>query len=303
MGEPAKQTGLAALIREPLLHYLLLGLIAFGLYSYLGEGNTVYEPPDRVIQVSAERVRSLGAVWEKKRNRPPTEAEFRGMIEAIVREEIFSREAIALKLDRDDTIVRRRLAQKLEYLIRDLAPPPEPTEAELREFIDSEGDRYHQPAKIAFTHVYFSADKRGDRIDADAEAALARLRAEPDLDPAEFGDVIMLEPDQRLERLPEIERRFGPDFAKAIEGCTPDKWEGPVLSAYGLHLVLVIERMAGGAPGLDDVREVVRRDLMVVRRDMARTAFYEALRKQYKIEVDEEAVKATVLETRENGPK
>jgi hypothetical protein len=295
MGETARGGGLSALVREPLLHYLLLGLLAYGLYSFLGEGGGAYEPPDRVLEFSAERIRALGDLWRKKWNRPPTEKELRGQIEALVREEILSREAIALSLDRDDSVVRRRLAQKLEYLIRDLAPPPAPTEAELLAFLDAEAERYRRPPRIAFTHVFFSPDRRGAKVYREAAAALARLKEDPDLDRSRLGDVILLEPDQPLERLTEIERRFGPDFAKGLDECPEGVWSGPVPSSYGLHLVRVTERKEGGPPALDEIRDEVRRDLMVRRSEEARRAFYENLRKLYRVDLDEEAIRANSL--------
>jgi peptidyl-prolyl cis-trans isomerase C len=298
MGETSNRSGFAALVREPLLLFLVLGGLLFGLVEWLSPGPSTYVAPDRLVKVSAERIQALRSVWEKRWQRPPTERELRGVVESVVREEILAREALALGLDRDDPVVRRRLAQKMGFLVRDLAPPREPTDDEMRGFLEEHAERYRVPAQLGFTQVFFSPDRRVDRAEADAKAALEKLAAEPDLDPETLGDSIMLGQVHQGVSERDVARQFGEAFAASLAKLPVGRWSGPVGSAYGLHVVRVHQREDGGAPDLDAVRDAVRRDLLAKRREETEQIFHEKLRSMYRVEIDEAALSAAVASPR-----
>jgi hypothetical protein len=163
------RNGFVAVAREPLLHFLLLGAaiyLVYGLASSAVDG----ESGSR-ITVSAAEIEWLESSWEKRWNRLPTAEERGGLIREYVRETVFYREALAMGLDRDDTIIRRRLAQKLEFLSEDLAASQAPTEEELLAYFASHADRYQSPALTTFTHVFVDPDLRGDQVFVDARSS------------------------------------------------------------------------------------------------------------------------------------
>lgn len=268
--------------REPLLHFLILGAGLFWLAGALGD------PADgragRIV-LSAGDVEQLGASFELTWQRPPSEAELAGLLEDRVREEIFYREALALGLDRDDTIVRRRMRQKMEFLSEDLAAA-EPSEAELEGWLASHREVFRIEPRATFRQVYLSRDRRGDGVRADATRLLDELRA-ADAGPAAPapGDPLPLPAEGEDLSASEVSRLFGAAFSARLFELAPGRWEGPVESAYGLHLVFVRERVEARDPALAEVRDAVAREWLAERRRQAREAFYRDLRSRYEVQI------------------
>lgn len=283
------------LIKDPLLHFLVLGALIFGIGEVLGPSGE--EGPTPTVEVGANQLERLAEVWQRQWHRPPTSAELGGLVEQYVRETIYYREALALGLDRDDTVVRRRMAQKLEFLSEDLAAVQEPNEAELQRFYDEHRKAYQEPSRVTFRHIYFSTDRRGDRAQADALETLTELRAAGEVPPerTEVGDPFMLPGQCAGLALPDVERQFGAGFAAALATLPIGEWQGPIPSAYGLHLVRLEEFSEARQPELGAVREAVARDFVERRQAEANQAFYRELRKRYRVIVDERALAAAVL--------
>jgi peptidyl-prolyl cis-trans isomerase C len=275
-------TPIARLLREPLLHFLLFGAALFLIYDVVGgeDGQR-----DRNIVVTAAEQERLAMGWARQWQRPPTADEFRGLIEGHLREEVLFREAVAMGLDEGDTIIRRRLAQKMEFLSEDLATAVEPTEEELRSFLEAEPERFRVPARSTFSHVYVSRDRRGDAAARDAEQILEALRN--GADPAMAGDTFMLQARYAARSEAEIAQLFGTAFAARVVQLEPGPWQGPVASGYGLHLVRVEERIAERMPDLSEVRAAVRNELLARRRRQANQALVAGLRERYEIVVEE----------------
>ena len=274
-------------LRAPLLHFLILGLLLFGLYSRYGEkGETV----TKEIVVSSQQVQLLSSLWEKQWRRPPTPQELDGLVQSFIREEVLYREALAMGLDKDDTVVRRRLAQKIEFLAQDLATQIEPSDQELRTFFEEHPEVFEEPALITFTHVYINIDRHGDRSFDVADEVLAKLRA--DGDPSQLGDSFMLQRDYLRKSPAEVARHFGSQFAAEVFELEKGEWQGPVQSGYGLHLVLVDSQEEPYLPSLEDVRTLVRDEFMSFRRREVDELFYNRLREGYEITIEEEPVPA-----------
>ena len=197
--------------------------------------------------VSAAKVENLAGLFERTWRRPPTQAELDGLIADHVKEEILYREALALGLETDDIVIRRRLRQKMEFISEDVAPPAEPTEAELQAFLDEHAERFRSPSRLSFAQVYLSPDRRGEDAWSDAERLLVTLDAGKS-DPAGMGDPFLLEQDYRDLATPDVERLFGQAFAARVAEFPVGRWSGPVESGYGLHLVLVRERAPRASP-------------------------------------------------------
>ncbi|MDJ0955333.1 MAG: peptidylprolyl isomerase [Arenicellales bacterium] len=272
------------LIKEPLLHFLLLGVVLFFLFYQVADPNL--DSPERIIVTQAD-VQRLKGQWHRQWRRPPTPQELDSLVESYIRETILYREALALGLDQDDVIVRRRMGQKLEFMFKDLVEQIAPTEAELAEFYQTKSDRYTQPGRYSFTHVYFSRDQRGADVENDARSLLHKLQTEPDtVDLVETSDRFLYQYQFDNQSSDQISRIFGRVFADNLAGLETGRWQGPVESGYGLHLVFIDERTEPSHPDLADIRDKVRWDLLSERQKEMDAAFYTELRKKYKVKIE-----------------
>ncbi len=272
------------LLREPLVHFLALGLGLFLLFGIVGDSDDT--PTDRIV-ISAARVTQLTEIFTRTWQRPPTGQELEGLVEDHIREEVYYREALAMGLDRDDTIVRRRLRQKLEFFTDDLVAAVEPTEEDLEAYFSEHADAFRVPARLSFRQIYFSEDRRGERAARDAELLLARLNgASSEIDTTRYGDSLMLPGDYEGVSEPDVGRSFGNGFAAALADLPVGRWSGPVESGFGLHLVLVRERQPESLPPLAEVRETVEREWRNASREEAGEAFYRSLRERYVVSVE-----------------
>ena len=295
---------ISKLVREPLLLFLVLGALLFGLHTLVNDPPTESDTTNR-IQVTAAHIDQLRAGWQRQMGRPPQRQELQGLIDAFIREEVLVREALALGLDRDDIVVRRRLAQKMNFLVEDLALLNEPTEAELSDYFEQHPDLYRLPPRISFTHIYFSRDHRGDATQPDAEHALNQLAAadQPPLSAPELGDPFGLPYDYALQSPREVSNVFGQSFAGTLFDLAPATWQGPLVSGYGLHLVRVQERVEGRLPEFEEVRELVLRDFVEDSRREAKDLAFTALRDRYEIEITEDAAAAGIKLSWESGER
>lgn len=276
-------------LREPLLHFLLLGAAIFGLNAWLQDPTSDNEAVVEVTSADVERLRGL---WQRQWHRPPTVEELRGLVDNHVREEILSREAVKVGLDRNDIVLRRRLAQKMEFLTEDLSRVEDPSDEELQQFLEEHADRYVEPARVSLRHVYFSPDRRGKNTERDVREILAVLENHPESAERlhEMGDPFMLQHVHSQLSPGELSRIFGHDFVEAVRGLPVGRWEGPVASGYGLHAVRVEGRTEARQRALEEVRERVLEDYRQARREEANRTLYARLRERYRIVIDEEAL-------------
>lgn len=271
------------LLREPLLHFLLIGAVLFFVYTLLNDNRTV---DDRIV-ISEAKVNHLITLWKKKRLRLPTQTELDSMIEQQVREEIMVREALTMGLDKDDGVIRRRLAQKLEFISSDLATAIEPTETDLADYLRDNRERFEQPAEINFIQVFIDPAKHGMNTEIYIKNLQDKLaQTDPGTDVSTIGDPIML--DQGYAQITEhgLSRLFGDAFAKAVFELPVGSWQGPVTSGYGYHLVHISERSEARLPELDAVREKVRSEWFAAQRDSFDEAFYEGLKQRYEVIIE-----------------
>ncbi|MCG6928802.1 MAG: peptidyl-prolyl cis-trans isomerase [Acidobacteria bacterium] len=271
-------------LREPLVHFLLIGAALFLLFRWTGGSGG---PDSNRIVIGPGQVEHLAVGFSRTWRRPPTPEELKGLIDDYVREEMATREARSMGLDREDTVIRRRLRQKLEFLVEDAAEAVPPTDAELQAWLDTHPEDYRREPEVAFEQVFLSPDRRGDDLEADAQKLLQQLQAlGPDADIEGLGDSIMLPGDFDLAPLTVAARMFGAEFAERLGELEPGSWVGPIPSGYGLHLVFVRERIEGREPELDDIRDAVARDLLTRRRKEQLEAMYERLLEQYDVVID-----------------
>ena len=264
--------------RSPLLVFLVLGVGVLAVERWLADGNS----EERVVTVTGEQVDALRARWDAQWGRPPTDRELQGLLDEAVQEEILYREALRLDLDRGDPIVRRRLAEKMTFMLEDNAQLPAPGAREVEAYFAAHAERYREPQRTTFRHVYLNGDRRADPQRAAADL-LRVVRAGGADGWRRAGDrfPLLREYTDRIDR--EIAELFGADFAAALDGLPAGEWHGPLDSAHGTHLVQVLNRSTPRRPALDDVRERVVPDLLAEQRRDRNRAALRALRERYDV--------------------
>ena len=272
------------LLREPLLHFLLIGAALFVLYGLLNRGQS---GAPREIVISEARVEALAGNFATVWMRPPTAVELKGLIHDYVAEEVYYREAVAMGLDQDDTVIRRRLRQKMEFISEDVAAAAEPTDAQLQSYLEQHADKFALPATLTFQQVYLSPERRREAVRADAEKLLAELQAgRGPADPTEAGDATLLPATMEAASPQVIVNTFGEEFARQIDEAAVGQWSGPIESGFGLHLVKVSERVAGSAPSLAEIRPIVLREWQSEQRRALNESFLDTLRSKYEVRVE-----------------
>ncbi|UHQ54663.1 MULTISPECIES: peptidyl-prolyl cis-trans isomerase [Microbulbifer] len=267
-------------LREPLVHFALIGALLFGINAVFTDRD---ESLDEIV-VSRDRIDHLAAVFERRWQRPPSEQELHDLVENFIREEVLYREAMNLGLDRDDTVIRRRLRMKMEFLARDLVDAVDPGEKTLRDFHAANAEQYRRPARMSFRQVYFD---RAAHENPESAVETARALLGEGVPEAELGDSSLLQAHYRDESSERLERVFGGGFAAKLLDLPRGQWSGPVESAYGLHLVFIEARQPRRVAGFDEVRAEVLRDWQRSEKQQVLEAQYENYRTAYRVRIDE----------------
>ncbi|MGD9236040.1 MAG: peptidylprolyl isomerase [Desulfobacterales bacterium] len=272
------------LMREPLFHFLVLGAGLFLIYFAVN--GSVSNAADRIVVDETQMLR-LAEQFQRTWLRPPTRSELQSLAEDFVKEEILYREALALGLDEDDLVIRRRLRQKMEFLNADLVEIQAPTEAQLLAYFDVNQDRFRRPDRFSLQQVYLNPDKRPDDVKRAAVELLAVLNSTPALgaDPGLLGDATMLPAQLDGATWREVSNTFGPGFAKDLANMPVGRWSGPYESSYGLHLVRITNRKSGGLPAMAEIRPVLEREWRAENSKAANERFYQTLRARYDVEI------------------
>ncbi len=269
------------LLREPLLHFLIGGALIYALYGLFADDPMV--APDRVV-VEERHIDSLVASYQRTWMRPPTADELDALIQDFVDEEILVREGLSLGLDRDDPVIRCRLRQKMEYLHADLAVQQKATDAELAAYLSENQERFEEPARLSFRHVFVSPDVESPAAWRRANELLGKLEAGIS-DASVAGDSTLLPESMVKASERDIGSVFGAGFAEDVFALSGDDWSGPVASSYGLHLVRVGERVAARKLQLEEARREVERDYETTQRAEANRRFLRELRERYEVEI------------------
>lgn len=270
------------LLREPLLHFLVLGGAIFGAFALVSNGDEA--SPDDGIVVTPGKIEHLATIFARTWQRPPTRGELEGLVREHVREEAAVRQALSMGLEDDDPVVRRRLRQKLEFLAADLGAQRDPTEEDLAAYLEARAEDFRIDPRLSFRQVYFDPDTRGASLEEDVRAVLARLGA--GADPGDLGDRTLLEPAYDEASPADIAAHFGEDFAARLASLEPGAWTGPLASAYGVHVVVVDHVGGGRVPTLDEVRSLVRLEWEAAERQRLIDEFYERLVRAYDVRVE-----------------
>jgi hypothetical protein len=274
---------LKGLLREPLLQFLVLAAVLFGINAYLTRG--AEEAPAKIVVTTAQ-IDSLAKTFAMTWQRQPTPEELDGLVEDYIRDEVYYREGKAIGVDRDDIVIRRRIRQKMEFFAEDMAAA-EPTDAELAAYLSDHVDDFRRDDKVSFQHLYLSESKRGETLDDDARLVSAELLGRTEVDRMPTSDGFLLGNDFENVTRADVARDFGEAFAAKLFEAAQGVWEGPVASPFGLHFVFVRDRGEGGTPRLEEAREAVEREFLNERRNKVQEAFYQNLRKRYEVVIEQ----------------
>jgi hypothetical protein len=270
-------------IKEPLLHFIVLGALVFALYGYVGRDG----PADDEIAVTRGQQQRIITAFTRTWQRPPTQEEFTNLVDDWIREEIAYREGQTMGLDTDDTIIRRRLRQKLELLAEDVVSMAEPTTDDLQQYLEVNQADYVAEPVYTLRQVYFSPDERGADVLRDAEQALVLLRSGDALvNPEEVGDALSLPHRFVNERQTALAARLGGEFAEGLRDIDAGRWDGPVMSGFGYHLVYIEEFSPGRPLTLEEVEREIKRDWSNRQRIRTIDTMYERLRERYTVTVE-----------------
>ncbi|MBR0791902.1 peptidyl-prolyl cis-trans isomerase [Bradyrhizobium manausense] len=274
------------LLKEPLVHFLMVGAALFGAYAWMNrdsDGQNAGQIPS--LQVSAGDIEWLAQNWTTQWRRPPRPEEMRGLVTDYSDELLLAREARALGLEDNDVIVRRRLAQKLTFLVQDTARRAEPSDADLQQFYAAHAEHFRSDARISLRQLYFNPQQRADAR-SDAISALQQLRGDGTLSTV-LGDRLLLEGDFRDETEQSLSAAFGGGFARAVFALEPGAWSGPIQSGYGLHLVQVSARQDGQLRPFAELRDRVIEEWKREQETRAKELYLVELRKKYRLVVDD----------------
>jgi peptidyl-prolyl cis-trans isomerase C len=275
--------GTRRLLKEPLVHFFLIGGLLFGVYTVAERGRLVPASP-KEIHLSVDELSQLALVYQSQWRRAPTPEEFERLVEGKVQQEILYREAHIMGLDKNDEIVKRRMAQKIRFLAED-ASAQEPDMAQLMSWYEKNSAMFAEPSRYSFRHLYFSPDRRGVAAREDAVKALAEIGEEPQNSKlgAAFADQFMFQEYYRDRASDFVGKEFGPGFAQALAKLAPQTWQGPIESGFGWHLVFVDTVVPGRIPAFDEVEPEVKKAWLEEQKALAWDKTYREMRASYTV--------------------
>jgi len=269
-------------LKEPLTHFLLIGVALFAVNAFVQRGASESNAPKQIV-LTLDDLQQLEMVFQSQWRQQPTPEQFDALVETKVKEEVLYREALALGLDKDDEIVKRRMAQKMQFVAEDVANAHEPDAAVLRSWFAANSAKFALPGRASFRQIFFSPDQRGTRARDDAVAALKQLAGKPIDTPAasSSGDPTMLQDYYGDRSSEQLAKDFGPVFAQAAFALTPGSWQGPIESGFGWHLLFVDSMIPGRVPDFEEVEPDVKIAWLGEQKALAWQKAYDAMRAKY----------------------
>lgn len=271
-------------LKEPLFHFLVIGIGVFFLY----EVTSTNKPQDEVklIEVNKARANRMVTLWEKRWNRLPSKEEFNALVEQYINEEVLYREALAMGLDNNDPVVRRRMAQKVKFISNDIITIETPSEKVLQNYLDTHASRYQLEGSMSFQHIYFNPSKHDSAMESEAKILLSKLLEKSNsINMKSLGDSFLHGTNFTDIKVFEINRLFGKDFTKELFEKPVGKWLGPLVSGYGLHLVKIDLKIPTKTASLKIAKSSVLEDWINDERKKFNNIFLSNLRKQYNIKI------------------
>lgn len=264
-------------LKEPLIHFLVIGGLIFFVY---GQKNGGFEEKENRIVITKSNFDRLIMQWKKKHFRNPTKAETDEILEEFIYHEVMYREALVMGLDKNDIIIQRRLSQKLEFLSSDILQIAEPTNDELQEYLNTHSEKFMLPSKLSFTHVYIDTNKHTKEYFEELKKDLESGKSYKTL-----GDPFMFAKEFTNVTQTDVSKVFGRAFAKKIFSLHVDSLQGPIRSGYGLHFVNISKKTDAKVAKVQDIKSTLTKYWKEEKTEQANSKIYQDLKKQYNIEV------------------
>ncbi len=275
------------LLREPLLHFLIIGVLLFGFYELASDDE--HAAFTNTINISASDIEQLREQWRLQNGGAADEETLDELIKSRIQEEVLFREARRLGLDENDSIIRRRMIQKMRFLSANMAQLETPDDAALMEYFEQNKARYRVPEKRSFRHIYFNNERHGEALQARVKAVLQELTAAQNAQSiAQYGDNFILPSSYTDRQEQRVAQLFGADFAAALFALDPNTWSGPLQSAYGSHLVRIDNISASYLPAFSNIKEKLLADLMNRQLGELKEKSYQAMRERYEVNIEDE---------------
>jgi hypothetical protein len=290
-------------LREPLVQFIILGLLLFAANSYIARSRPV-AGLSKQIEITIDDLRQMAIYYQSQWGHPPTPQDFKGLVESKVKEEVLYREGLKMGLDKDDAIVKRRIAQKMQFLTADVTAQQKPTPAVLQGWYEKHSDQFAFPNRVSFRHLYFSPDHRHALARDDAAKALAQLAGQPENTrlAATLTDPFMFQ-DYYRELAPDfLAKEFGPNFAQNIAKLTPGSWQGPIESGFGWHLVFIDTVIPGRVPAYEEVESDVKKAWLDEQGVQAWEKVYQDMRAGYIVSLPAVPDSATLMTAPSTAP-
>lgn len=276
--------------KQPVIQFMIIGVVMFLVQTYIINADTDTTEDDYKIYLTAGEVKSMEEVWTSKWQRPPTEIEMKGMVNQRVEEAILFREAKKIGLDKNDNIIRQRMAQKLEFLTNDLVKPDSVSIEEVKLYFTENTNQYTTPANITMIQLFVNPKNYGDSLDKEIATRLAKLNRMDPASPkiAELGDQFSLQTYYPDKPHLEFAKLYGSDFATRIFELETEKWVGPVNSQYGAHLVYIMNKNPALITEFNTIKELVTEDLQREKQIELNNKYINGILSRYEVVVEEE---------------
>ena len=283
--------------REPLVHFILIGAVLFAVYNALHSKESASSDSKKIV-LTADDVDQISLMWQAQGRPAPTAEQIESLLDSKIREEVLYHEALALGLDKEDTIVKRRMAQKMDFLAEDLSNLREPTREEVKTWFAKNSERFTMPGRASFRHLYFSFDKHGKQTAEAAAAALKRIGGKPSdsLDATTLADSFMFQDYYGDRSFDELAKTFGPGFARALFAQKTGSWQGPIESGYGWHLVFLDSLTPARMPEFEEVETDVKSQWISAQRDDTKRRMYEEMKSRYEIVLSKKPSEVKLVE-------
>lgn len=273
---------LKKILKEPLLHFLLLGLLLYGITAFVQHKTG----PSNKIIIDNATIGRLVSQYILQTGSPPNKTQLDALISSEIKEEIEYREALRMGLDKDDEIIRRRLSQKIEFLKTDLAVVKEPTTNDLKKFYEQHTGLFRDSSTVSFTHIYLNSDKSTpQQVNERAASILATLHKNKLSRAPELGDRFPLQYDYTDIDPLEANQLFGSSQLSDTLYSMPEReWAGPVKSGYGWHLVYIQQRKPGSIRPFNEVENEVRNSYIDFIKQEQNSKEWESMKAKYTID-------------------
>jgi peptidyl-prolyl cis-trans isomerase C len=284
--------------REPLVHFVLIGATLFAVYSALHSKETASTDPKKIV-LTANDLDQINLMWQAQGRPAPTADQIQSLLDNKIREEVLYREALELGLDNEDTIVKRRMAQKMDFLAEDLSDLRDPTREELKAWFGKNSERFKVPGRASFRHLYFSFDKHGQQTAAVAAETLRKIESKSSDSPeaADVADPFMFQDYYGDRSFDELAKTFGPGFARSLFAQQTGLWQGPIESGYGWHVIFIDSLTPARVPEFEEVETDVRTQWVSAQRDQTKQRMYEQMKSHYEIVLPKKPAEVKVAET------